>query len=180
MVAITLGGNNYDSFISEADATIYLAGDIIRAAPWALLAADAQRRALISATRLLMTMPWCDVDSPPDPSGDAASIDDTVEEVCAMLAADLAAKPKLFADASGNSNVKSAKAGSAQVEFFSPVEGGPPIPRSLWDRLNAAGLVCLGSTSAIDGPTVSGICDDARPLWGRYPWDWPVAAADYD
>lgn len=182
MPQITLGGNEYDSFVSEATATIFLAADIARSASWALLAEDTQKRALISATRMLQTMPWCDTENPPDPAGDEASIDDTVEQVTAMLAADLAAKPKLFADASGNSNVKSVKAGSASVEFFSPVAGGPPIPKALWDMLNAAGLVCLGNAgegSSLDGPYFSGISDGCRPLGGRYPWDWPIASEDY-
>lgn len=178
MVQITLGANNYDVFISEADATVYLAGDVSRAAVWALLSDDAKKRGLISATRLLLTMPWCD--ETPDPAVDPADL--VIQEVTAMLASDLASKPKLFADATGNSNVKSVKAGSASVEFFSPVAGGTPIPRSLWDRLNVAGLVCLGKgdDGSMDGPTVSGISDGCRPLYGRPPWDWPVACEDYD
>ncbi len=179
MPMITLGANDYASFISDADATVYLMGDISRATGWVLLNEDAQKRALISATRMLLTLPWCD--TAPDPAGEVPPV---VAEVTAMLAADLAAKPKLFADASGSSNVKSVKAGSAQVEFFAPVEGSAPIPMALWTRLLDAGLVCVKSnvdSSVLDGPFVSGILGgDARPLGGRYPWDWPVAATDYD
>ena len=125
---------------------------------------------------MLLALPWCDA---------APAFDDApqvVADVTAMLAADLLAKPRLFADASGNSNVKSAKAGSAQVEFFSPVSGGPPLPRALWDLLDSAGLVCLGGGefSTNDGPFVSGSDYAVRPLYGRLPWDWPVAAEDYD
>lgn len=179
MAVIDLGGNNYDSFITVEDATIYLAGDVSRAAAWALLAEEAQKRALISATRMLLTLPWCD--AAPDPAVDPA--DPIIQEVTAMLAADLAAKPKLFADASGSSNIKSVKAGSAQVEFFSPVAGGAPIPMALWNRLLNAGLVCLGTadgTGVNDGAIVTGISEGCRPLGGRYWWDWPVAASDYD
>jgi hypothetical protein len=180
MAVIDLGGNNYDSFITQDDATVYLAGDVSRAPGWALLASDAQKRALISSTRMLQTMPWCD-DPPPDPAVDPA--DQVIQDVTAMLAADLAAKPKLFADASGSTNVKSVKAGSVNVEFFSPVAGGAPIPMALWNRLLAAGLVCLGTTGATsinDGPFISGISDGCRPLGGRYPWDWPIASQDCD
>ena len=179
MAVIDLGGKNYDSFITVEDATIYLAGDVSRAAGWALLNADAQKRALISATRMLLTLPWCG--ETPDPAVDPA--DAVIQEVTAMLAADLAARPKLFADATGNSNIKTVKAGSAQVEFFSPVDGGAPIPMALWNRLLAADLVCLTSGEGAginDGPFVSGISDGCRPLYGRYPWDWPIAAGDYD
>lgn len=175
MVKITLGGNDYDSFTDVAAATIYLAGDVVRAAGWATKTPEAQSRGLISATRQLLALPWCEA----PPAFDA--VPPVVAEVTAMLASDLLTKPKLFLDATGNSNVKVAKAGSASVEFFRPVDGGPPLPKQLWDLLNQAGLMCLGSSSAaLDGAYVSGISDGCRPLAGRYPWDWPIAAGDYD
>lgn len=179
MATITIGTVEYASFISAEDATAYLGGDISRATGWALLNEDAQKRALISATRMLLTLPWCD--TPPDPAVDPAPA--VVQEVTAMLAADLGAKPKLFADATGDSNIKRAKAGSAEIEFFSPVDGGPPIPMALWKRLLSANLVCygLGDTDVtLDGAVPHGTSDCVRPLGGRYPWDWPIAAADYD
>lgn len=179
MATITIGANDYDSFISVADADIYLAGDISRATAWALLNDDAKGRSLISATRMLLTLTWCD--TAPDPSVDPAPA--VVQEVTAMLAADLAAKPKLFADASGASNIKRAKAGPAEVEFFTPVDGGPPIPMALWNRLLNANLVCsgLGDTDVtLDGAIPHGTSDCIRPYGGRYPFDWPIASEDYD
>ncbi|MEJ7831332.1 MAG: hypothetical protein WKF79_00320 [Nocardioides sp.] len=177
---VDAGGNTYQSFADLDFASEYLGGDVLRAVPWALLNDEAKARALISATRMLLTLPWCE--TPPDPA--EAVLPAVIREVTAMLAADLGSKPKLFADASGSSNVKSVKAGSAQVEFFAPVDGGAPIPFSLWNRLLLAGLVCLKSSvdsSVLDGPFVSGICGGGyRPLAGRLPWDWPVAAMDYD
>lgn len=180
MATISLGGNDYPSFISIADAAIYLAGDVSRAPAWALLAEAAQQRALISATRMLLALPWCDVT--PDPADDA-NTPQVVKDVTAMLASDLGSKPKLFADASGSSNVKSVKAGSASVEFFSPVVGGPPLPKALWMLLLNAGLVCLPSSGSIvnDGAIVSGIMgSECRPIGGRPRWDWPLACEDYD
>lgn len=178
MVKIVLGGNEYDSFETVDEADAYLAGDVQRAAVWALRDADAKARGLISATRMMVALPWCDA----VPDLDAAP--EVVKEVESMLAADLLAKPKLFADATGNTNVKSVKAGSASVEFFSPVAGGPPLPTALWKALLNAGLVCLETTGSIvnDGALVSGISDgcELRALGGRYPWDWPVASQDYD
>ena len=178
MVKITIGSAEYDSYISVADATEYLAADIARAAGWALRNDDTKARALVSATRMMVDLPWCDdvpaFDGAPSP----------VPEVTAMLGADLAAKPTLFADATGNSNIKVAKAGSASVEFFSPVSGGAPIPKALWDKLNAAGLVCLSKEgipgqTPNDGAIITG-AEGCRPIWGRYPWDWPIAEEDYD
>lgn len=178
MPVITIGGNDYPSFASVAYADEYLAADIVRAATWEALATDAKGRALVSATRMLLTMPWCE--GPPDPTVDQ---DEPVPSVTAMLAADLAANPELFADASGNSNIKRAKAGSAEVEFFSPVSGGPPLPMVLWNLLLAANLMCpdgSGSDTVLAGAEAFGICDGVRPLNGRYPWDWPIAERDYD
>lgn len=167
----------YDSFATVAFADEYLAADVSRADAWAALSAASKGRALVSATRMMLALPWCDV--VPDPTVDQA---EPIPSVAAMLAADLAAKPKLFADASGSSNIKSVKAGSVAVEFFTPVDGGPPLPLQLWNLLLAADLVCLGSSesAANEGPWVSGVCEGTRPLGGRYPWDWPIAEADYD
>lgn len=175
MATVDIGDEVYSTFGDVFEADTFLGGDVMRAASWAALTEEARSRGLVSATRMLLALPWCD-----DPPGydDAPEV---VKEVSFMLAHDLVLKPKLFADATGNTNVKSVKAGSASVEFFSPVVGGPPIPKALWDQLNAAGLVCLGGSGTLnDGPFVSGISDGCRPLGGRYPWDWPVAALDYD
>lgn len=177
MVTLTLGANDYEAFSSVEDADQYLAGDVQRAAGWALRDDAAKKRGLISATRMLLTLPW--VLAVPDP---AVVQDAPLPEITAQLAADLLTSPKLFSDASGQSNIKSVKAGSAQVDFFSPVRGGPPIPLALWRRLLAAGLVTTGLDGVMlnEGPFVSGISDGCRPLYGRPPWDWPVAAEDYD
>lgn len=176
MPQVDIGSESYDSFIDQDYADIFLGGDVMRAASWATRNEDTKGRGMVSATRMLLGMPWCE--AAPD-FDDAPEI---VKEVTAMLASDLLSKPKLFADATGNSNLKSAKAGSAQVEFFSPVAGGPPLPTSLWNMLLNVGLMCLGqSTTGInEGAIVTGISDGCRPLGGRFPWDWPIASSDYD
>lgn len=175
---VDVGSETYDVFADVDFADPYLAGDVARAGQWALRNEDAKGRGLVSATRMLLQLPWCDATPGFD---DAPAV---VREVTAMLAADLLAKPKLFADATGDTNVKSVKAGSVSVDFFSPVRGGPPLPLALWRLLLNAGLVCLGTTGSTvnDGALVSGISDgcELRGLGGRYPWDWPVACRDYD
>lgn len=180
MADVTIGAVTYSAFEDVAGADEYLGGDVARAVTWAARNADAKGRGLVSATRMLLALPWCG--TPPDPATDPAP--DLVQQITAELAADLLAKPRLFADASGDSNVKSAKAGSAQVEFFAPVDGGPPLPRAMWDRLVAAGLVCLNSAGdldvTLDGAQAFGTCEGVRPLGGRYPWDWPITSVDFD
>lgn len=178
MPVITIGGKDYDSFASVEFATEYLAADMVRADLWEAMTEDQQKRALITATRILLTMPWCG--DAPDPAVDQ---DEPIPSVTAMFAVDLQTNPDLAADASGDSNVKRAKAGSAEVEFFSPVVGGPPMPKSLWNILLAANLMCPagggGILTANDGAFPTGTSDCHRPLGGRFPWDWPIAEEDY-
>lgn len=164
MATVDVGANSYPSFADLDYADEYLGGDVMRATAWALKGPDARGRGLVSATRMLQGLRWVGTlpttDEPPA----------IVRDVTVMLAADLLAKPKLFADASGNSNVKSAKAGSASVEFFAQTKDGPPLPMALWGLLLGFGLVrpiaavCdLGA-----GAEVSGISGGCRPWKGRY------------
>lgn len=165
---VTIGTHDFDALTTVEAAGAFLAGDVARATVWALRQPDAQGRGIVSATRMLLALPWCEGKAP-DPTADEQPA--AIEEVAAMLAADLLAKPRLFADASGNSNVKTAKAGSASVEFFSPVKDGPPIPMALWRQLANAGLVCaaIGDDDGLtSGAYVSGASDGCRPCEGRY------------
>jgi hypothetical protein len=167
---VDVGTETYDAFADVDFATTYLGGDVLRATVWALKDPDTQARGLVSATRLIQRLGWC-VD--PAPLPDDADIPLVLQEATAMLAADLIAKPAQFADASGNSNIKSVKAGSAQVEFFSPIKGGPPLPRAVWDMLVNAGLVGCGFVGGeINGtPYISGTQGDCRPLGGWWASD---------
>lgn len=176
MAQVDIGQETYGSFSSVDAADVYLAGDVMRSTGWALRDANAKGRGLVSATRLLLGLPWV----PPAPTVDAGDLPSVVVDITAELAADLLAKPTLLADASGNTNVKSAKAGSASVEFFRPVDNGPAIPRSMWDRLRAAGLVSAGAAGGNAGAIVTGLNCGRRPYQGRPAWDYPVAAADHD
>lgn len=174
MATVDVGDEVFESFGDMFEADTYLTGDVLRAAGWLARTEDEKGRGLASATRMMLSLPWCDE----PPTIEAAP--DLVKEISFMLAADLLAKPQLFRDASGDSNVKSAGAGSARVEFFRPVEGGPPIPVDLWNRLVRAGLVGCVDSDASDGAFVSGACGSVRPLGGRYPWEWATTEQDYD
>lgn len=176
MPEVSVGSSDFKVFADLDFADEFLAGDVMRATLWATRNGDAKGRGLTSATRMMLWLPW--VSTPPDPAD--AEQPAIVQEVCAMLAADLLAKPKLFSDATGNSNVKTAKAGSAQVEFFRPVEGGPPIPLALWILLLNAGLVSLALDDGMNaGAIVSGISCGVRPEEGRYAdYGWPGYAAE--
>ena len=163
MAKVTIGDYQYDVLAGIPDASQYLAADVARAAPWALLTVPAQGRALVSATRLLLGAPWCG--NVPDPT---AAQPPAIIAATAMLAADMGAKPRLQANPGGASNVKMAKAGSAQVEFFAATTAtANPLPDEIWRVLLAAGLV--GCTSTVDdtpndAPFVSGVsCGGCGP-----------------
>ena len=117
MATITLNGVDYSVYADQAEVDAYLAADLARAAAWEALDVDTKARAIVSATRLLQRQAWRDgppsFDTPPQ----------AVKDATALLAADIADKPKLGDDGSTASNVKAVGAGSARVEFFSPVEG---------------------------------------------------------
>ncbi len=136
MATITIGGNPYDSFATEAEADVILAADLRRAAPWAALTGDTPKQALVTASRYLAGLDW--TDGVPD----YTSPPEAVVEATALFAADIAAKPSLGDDASTGSNIKVVKADTAQVEFFRPVAGSP-LPSYLLRLLS--GL--LGSTA---------------------------------
>lgn len=165
IATVTIADNDYEVFSDVDFADEWLAADVLRGVPWARRDEATKGRGLASATRKMLTLPWIDappsLDDPPD----------VVQQVNAMLAADMLAKPKLFSDATGASNVKMAKAGSAQVDFFRPVPGGPNFPTDLWNLLVGAGLV--GSYDMPDGggAEVSGISSGCRPRLGRYTDD---------
>lgn len=175
MAKVDVGAEEYDSYADLDFADVFLGGDVLRAGPWALRNEDARGRGLASATRMMLQLPW--PDAPPSLNEPPP----VVQEVTAMLAADLLAKPRLFSDASGDSNVKLAKAGSAQVEFFRPVQNGPPMPKALWMMLVHAGLIgSAHGDGQYTGAMVSGINAGCRPLGGRSAWDYPIAATDND
>lgn len=174
MPQVDIGTETYEVYADVDFADAWLAADVARAAGWAMRNPDAKARGLVSATRMLLGLPWVDGLIPDFDTAPAV-----VAQVCAMLAADLLGKPALFGNPAGNSNVKNVKAASAAVEFFRPVDGGPPLPISLWNMLLAANLVGSSVSDIVLGPFVSGIYGGCRPLEGRRAWDWPIAEQDY-
>jgi hypothetical protein len=143
MAALTvdIGAETYDVYADVDFADLYLAADIQRSAAWAALDTDTKGKALVTATRLLMRLQW--KDGVPDIDGPPAE----VQQACALLAADIAAQPKLGDSGSTASNVKSVGAGSARVEFFRPTEGAP-LPTAAFDLLRP--LLGLPSTTTDD------------------------------
>jgi hypothetical protein len=136
---VDIGAETYDVYADVDFADIYLAADVLRADFWAsLTTAGDKERPLVSATRLLQRLQWKDgvpdITAPPE----------VVKAATALLAADIAALPKLGDSGSTSSNVKAVGAGSARVEFFRPVEGSP-LPSAAFDLLRD--LLGVGDSS---------------------------------
>ncbi len=117
MAELDIAGNDYVSYAELDYADEYLAGDLLRADDWLARPEVTRKRALVSATRLLMRLQWRA--GPP-------SLEETpqvVQDATCLLAADIAKKPAQGDSAQTGSNVKAVGAGSARVEFFRPTEG---------------------------------------------------------
>lgn len=183
MPQIDIGSDSYPSFADVDFADSFLAADVQRASAWSLIGddPDTKGRGLVSATRMLSR--YLTITPVPDPNADIATLPEPLKDATAMLAADLLAKPKLFSDASANSNIKSVRAGPAAVDFFRPVVNGPPLPQVVWDMLVAAGLVGqLPDPDDSGAPEATGVLDQCRPLRGRRAfddWNW-FLQRDYD
>lgn len=128
MPQVTISDAQYDVYATVEVIDQYLAGDLQRASAWAALTPEVKAQADVSATRLLQRQAWRDGVPPVE---DAPLV---VQQATALLAADIAAKPSLGDSASTGSNIKAVGAGSARVEFFSPV-AGTLLPSAAWALL---------------------------------------------
>jgi hypothetical protein len=157
MATVTIGGNDYPVYADVPFADAYLAADAVRWESWDDADPEAQKRGLVSATRLLQRTPGWTAGAPP--STDDAPL--AVQQACAMLAADILAKPSLSGNASTASNIKSVYADGTGVDFFASDSSlVTPLPSDAWALLVAAGLMGGGNTGAA-GPVYSGGCQES-------------------
>lgn len=157
MAEITLGGNAYPSYATELEATAILAPDPVRSVAWAALTSDQRGQGLISATRVLQRQCWA-AGAPPS-TDEPPPVDPVVKMATAYLAADIMANPALINTPGAANNIKRAKAGPAEVEFFAPGDAQPlPLPQAVYEILAAAGLLCgTGPDGGSDtGPLFTG------------------------
>lgn len=142
MADITLGDATYKSYASVAEADEYLAADAYLYASWDALGENGPKeRPLISATRYLEGLRW--TDGVPDVDNPA----EVVRDSCSILAANIALKPKLLETLGSGENIKSVKAGSAEVEFFNATVAKLLPSRILLKLRDMLG----GDTDAISG-----------------------------
>lgn len=159
MAQITIGSNQYDAYCDVAYADEYMAADASLHSAWAALNADAKGRAIISSSRYMASLCWAAGDPPT-----YASPGDDTQEACAILAAMIANEPDLISGSagavngqSGGQDVRRAKAGSAEVEFFDPLRNpnsrsdqpygsAASLPGRVRAVLNRNDLLCQGKT----------------------------------
>ncbi len=139
------GGALHPSYATVAEADTYLAADILRGPAWAARPLEQRARALVSATRFLRRLTW--PSAIPDPA--LVDQDPDLRALASLLAADLAANPDLLNGGGGN-NVKRAKGGSAEVEFFNPVKAAP-IAQDILAFLSALGIRLGGKLTQVAG-----------------------------
>lgn len=151
MPIITITGTDYPTYTTVAEADTYLAVDVQRATAWAARTTLQKQQGLITATRFLQSLTWASGAAPLTTDDPVAS---PLPEATAMLAADFLATPALASGGGTGSNVKRAKAGSAEVEFFRPVTGYP-MPLDVFTLLRS--LLGIGDDGlAIGYGVVSG------------------------
>ncbi len=152
MPTVEIGGNDYPAYADIAFADLYLAADALRAARWAAITdPDTKGRYLVSATRLLQRLCW--TDGAPDPTVDPVLV--AISEATSLMAADIALKPATGDSASTGTDIKRAKAGSAEVEFFRNFDADP-LPAAAWDILIDTGLLCESGETFDGAPYISG------------------------
>ena len=152
MGTVTIGSATYAVYGTHAALTEYAAGSFVHADTYAATTTARQQRALVEATRILLSLTWVD-----EANADA----DTASAIAIQAAQELAlaglADPAVFTAATASINVKSVGAGSAAVEFFAPVGVGR-FPVRVMDLLS--GLV-EGAGSTLYGGVESGGTDES-------------------
>ena len=139
MGTVTIGSATYAVYGTHAALTEYAAGSFVHADAYAAATTARQQRALVEATRILLSLTWVDAANASVDTASATAIQAAQELALAGLA-----DAAVFTAATASSNIKSAGAGKAAVEFFSPVSVGR-FPVRVMDLL--AGLVeSIGST----------------------------------
>lgn len=182
---ITISTVDYVGYASVAEADAYLAVDPARAAAWAALTTDQKGGNLVAATRRLDLLSWqgektggasqenewprTGLTYPDGTPVSTTEVPKAVENACVLLAGSVALDADVADAGTSGSNVKRAKAGSAEVEFFRRSDGRP-----LQDETAFALVVPFLEASALGGalgPLASGTDGESTfsdvDSWGR-------------
>lgn len=154
MGSVTISGNNYTIYGSQAAAVIHMAGQIApRATAWVAASPDKQAQSLVTATGVLDRQLW-------QTAVNTFALRDAIpafQTACYELAALLLAKPALLDAMTADSNVESVTAGPTSVSFFKPTLVGrfPTVVQELIGSYLAAAESAIGGGSEALG---DGVC----------------------
>ena len=173
ITTINIGGVNYTSYASVVEADAYLAVDPTRSAAWAALNPDQKGTNLVAATRRLDLLQWsgekvdpnqetqwprnnatCDGESVPN-----TGVPKPVENATGLLAGSITRDASASNQGTSGSNIKKAKAGSADVTFFRPTNGV-----ALQDTTAYSLVQCYLDGAGGAYGLVSGNCDNSEFL----------------
>lgn len=148
---ITIGGVDYDSFQTRAQANAYLAVSPYAEAWRALADTDAARGPyLIEATRILVRQSW--------PAGVIADpLPQVIKDATVELASAMAGGYDAANQATTATGIKRQKAGSVEQEFFwsQTVATGYRFPLPVWELIKS---LLGGDGSGLGGSFSSGTC----------------------
>jgi hypothetical protein len=188
-VTITIGGKNYDAYVSVDQVDTYANGSL-NAAAWEALLDDDRGRAIVSATRWIDSQCWQGEKSVADQPLEWPRVIDGVtvpaskyEAAAILLAVLTAANPELpdqmtgNVEASADGGTKRLKAGSVEIEYFRNlsfiVSGNgsvSPFPKSVMNLLGAFLCSALGAGLGNAGSSSYGTCKESvvgvRGRWG--------------
>ena len=169
---VSIGGVDYDVYALTVDpvtdATEYLGGSL-RGAAWTAASTDDKKRALVEAARMLdRVVTWSGTKTsdaqPLDWPRDGATCDGeaiadgTIPDEVAFAEFELAnlllADTSIATGSGTGSNVRSAKAGSAAVEFFTPTIGDPTRDLRLPQLVHDLVKCLFGGTAGVGTPFV--------------------------
>ena len=176
ITTITIESIGYTSYASLAEADAYLNIDPVREAAWELLSDDDKGKKLVAATRRLDLLPWNGEKTGEEgvqenawprtgvtyPDGTAVSTTEVpieVQNATILLAGSIAITAATADAGSSSSNQKRLKAGSAEIEFFSPVEGVALQDETAFDLIS----IFTGGATAINLATGTGVASFTCP-----------------
>ncbi len=183
------GGENYDVYGSLALIDTYFNAST-RFTTWDALTNDEKSRALVEATRTIDKQIWQGEQTntvTPQPlewprtgvtcRGDAVDSATVPDDICSgtfELAFNLAAGGTANTDPDANQNTKKLKAGSAQIEYFSPLDTVGRFPTIIQEYIECF-LAASTSTSISVSSGFTDSCDSQFSDSGKYNLNDPYA-----
>lgn len=183
ITTFTIDSIVYTSYATVAEADAYLNIDVTREATWEALVSEDKEKKLIMATRRLDLLDWngsktggegtqeaawprTGVTYPDGTSVSTTEVPIEVQNATILLAGTIALTPATSNAGTTGSNRKRLKAGSAEIEFFSPTDGVPLQDQTAFNLIS----IFLGGSDALNSASGTGLesftCPPDRDRFG--------------